>query len=126
MYAIKFYLKSHKDSKKRYNLLVNDGDAFRVLSTCLNIIIDILEKQPFASFGFIGAPTSEEQAKQIEVNNKRFRVYRQIAQNRFSTKHFEHAMNSEKSTYIILNKQNKESKLLTKIETMFKQCYEGL
>lgn len=34
-YAIKFYLKNHADSPNRYNLLTHDGDAFRILSTCL-------------------------------------------------------------------------------------------
>lgn len=62
----------------------------------------------------------------MEANNKRFRVYRQITQNRFSTDRFRHVTNVEKSTYIILNKRNKEPNILEKIEMMFQECYEGL
>ena len=125
-YAIKFYLKNHADSPNRYNLLTHDGDAFRILSTCLSIIADLLSKNQYASFGFIGAPTLEEKEKERETNNKRFRVYRQMTQNRFSTDRFSHVMNEDKSTYIILNKRNPEPNLLAKVEAMFRECYEGL
>ena len=89
-YAIKFYLKNHKDSPSKYNLLTGDGDAFRILSTCVNIIASILSQESVASFGFIGVPTLEEKDRQMEASNKRFRVYRQITQNRFSTDRFKH------------------------------------
>ena len=125
-YAIKFYLKNHANSPNRYNLLTGEGDAFRILSTCVNIIASILSEEESASFGFIGVPTFEEKEKQIEANNKRFRVYRQITQNRFSTDRFKHVTNVEKSTYVILNKRNKEPNILEKIEMMFQECYEGL
>ena len=125
-YAIKFYLKNHADSRNKYNLLTNDSDAFRILSTCVNIISSILNEQKFASFGFIGVPTVGEKKAKKEANTKRFRVYRTITQNYFSPDYFRHVVNIEKSTYIILNKQNKEPNLLRKVEAMFQECYEGL
>lgn len=71
-------------------------------------------------------PTVGEKEAKKEANTKRFRVYRTITQNYFSPDYFRHVVNIEKSTYIILNKQNKEPNLLKKVEAMFQEYYEGL
>ena len=125
VYAIKFYLRNHKNNRSRFEVLTGEQDAFRILSTCLKIITDTLplKEEPYASFGFMGAPLTKEGG---EANNKRFRVYRQIMQNRFSPQSFVHIANSEKNTYVLVNKANREHNLIEKIDTMFSQYYEGL
>jgi len=122
LFVIKFYLKSHEHSKQKYNLLANNGDAFRIISTCVNIILHILKETPTASFGFIGEHIIGEE----KTNTKRFRIYKRVTENYFPPLKFEHAINIENSSYLILNKKNKTENLKGKAQAMFNQIYLGL
>jgi hypothetical protein len=122
LFVIKFYLKSHEHSKNKYNLLANNGDAFRILSTCVNIILHTLAKTPTASFGFIGEHSIGEEKN----NTQRFRIYKRVTENYFPADKFEHALNVENSSYLILNKKNKTENLKEKAQVMFNQIYLGL
>ncbi len=122
LFVIKFYLKNHEHSKQKYNLLTNDGDAFRVISTCVNVILEILTLNPEASFGFIG----EQSLGEEKANTKCFRIYKRVTENYFPPQKFEHAINTENSSYLILNKKNKTLELKEKAQEMFNQIYLGL
>ncbi len=41
LYAIKFYLKAHQNSKDRFNILTNLYEARPVIYTCIAILIDV-------------------------------------------------------------------------------------
>lgn len=80
VFIIKFYLKAHSRSKDKYSKLANDFDGFRVLSTCITIMLAILESKECASFGFLGANAKHEPI----ANNQRYRIYQHLMQRYFS------------------------------------------
>lgn len=52
LYAVKFYLKIHQNSKDRFNVLTNLYEARSVIYTCIAILIDIYKQNNKASFAF--------------------------------------------------------------------------
>jgi len=125
IFIIKFYLKKHGSWKWKYNIRTNDHEAIRVINTCLNICLDLLNKQPTASFGFLASRTYNPNTKKLEDEavNARYRVYIGKLLNYFSPQNFLHEENPEKSSYLILNRRNRTPKLKEKIEEMFKDLY---
>ena len=120
IYVIKFHLKSHRLSEKKYNLQTNLHDPLTVIGTCVEIMLYFYKKNPFASFAFIGANSlNEENVK----NTKRFKVYRRIMENAFSPFTFNHLIYEDESAYVLLNKDNIEDNLFEKVEEIFKECY---
>lgn len=98
-YAIKFYLKQHKNSKNKYRLSTNQNKATRVIKTCVNVMLYMYNKDHFASFGFIGAASSDEGV----ACTQRFRIYRKLFENLFSPPFFQHIALPLQSLYLIAN-----------------------
>jgi len=128
VFIVKFYLKSHLYSDKRFNLLTNDFDTPRKLGTCLQIMLSIYKKNPLASFGFIGAPIIDDKRNinEEENNTKRYRIYSTMVKSLFSDVHFTHSYNQRKSAYTLINKDNLEPELFTKVQKMFVDYYPSL
>lgn len=99
VFGVKFFLKDHRDSPRKYNLLTGINDPFRVLGTIVRGMKVFEKKFPGASFAFFGA---ELEGEEIE-NTKRFRVYRPIMENFFPSKLYEHQIILEESFYLMLN-----------------------
>lgn len=119
---IKFYLKAHSLSSKKYQYLTNLNDAPRLIRTCTNIMLDILSKNPYSSFGFVAAQSLEE----VENNSKRFNVYRILMSSWFSPERFFHKEYKEQNAYLMLNKNYGEADMLLKVEAFFKEIYPSL
>lgn len=119
-YGVKFYLKNHRLSRRKYNLLTNLHDPLSVIGTCVEIMLYFYAKNSFASFAFIGANSLKEHTGK---NTKRFRIYRRIMENSFSPFTFSHRTYEDKSAYLLLNKDNVEQNLLEKVEKIFAYCY---
>lgn len=134
VYAIKFYLKNHSDSKKRYNITyksefkrslgfqTGNSNFIKVLQTILCIVVEITKKDKLASFGFMGAPRESEADPEINseninldctvANTKRYRVYHLFTRNHFNPDDFEYI--DSKSSSILLLRNNKNKEILTK------------
>lgn len=130
MYVVKFFQKTHSNSKNKYNLLINKrlpcfNDARRVIYTCVEIGKHIYALNPQASFGFMGNQTLKERELQITENTKRFRVYKYFANFYFSPESFQHIMYPAKSIFILLNQKhlNSNRKLFNDITKMFSGMY---
>lgn len=120
VYVIKFHLKSHRLSEKKYNLQTNLHDPLTVIGTCVEIMLYFYKQNPFASFAFIGANSLDE----ISVKNtRRFKIYRRIMENSFSPFTFNHLIFEDENAYVLLNKNNVEDNLYKKVEEIFKDCY---
>lgn len=126
VYVLKFYLKNHRLSPKKYQLITGFGCPSRVIYTCVCIMIDEFYKKrnPYASFGFIGAQLPEESEKGDHANTKRFRLYRKIMAGKISDIYFEHKEYPAKSAYLMLNRERKQT--LIHIEKLFQQVYPTL
>jgi len=127
VFIVKFFPVSHKLSEKKYHVIFNDYDAPRVIRTCINIMLDILEITPLASFGFIGANTMSDNENEEEENTQRFRIYSKLMVNFFAETAFLHLKEPSISAYLMVNKQNTEYETLTpKIVEMFQEVYPDL
>lgn len=111
LYAIKFYLKTHQDSKDRFNVLTNLNEARPVINTCIAILVDIYRSDPKASFAFIGSPSPKEIEREKEKpsyrkenRTQRFRVYSTLMYTYFSETYFEHRSSPRYSLYLMRNK----------------------
>jgi hypothetical protein len=122
-YHIKFHLKNHTASKNKYRIQTNTFDAFRIISTCFNVLFHIFEKNRYASFGFIGMSSKNEKIKENK-QNKRFRIYRRKALNLFSENDFIHVENLDNNAYFLINRHNPEINLQDKIKNMINDYCE--
>lgn len=97
-YAVKFHLKEHKDSPRKYHLLTGLNEVRPVVNTCIMIMREIAEKDPLSSFGFIGANSEGE----TTVETKRYRVYQRLINTYFGGETFKHYFFPTYSAYIML------------------------
>ena len=49
LYAVKFHLKAHRDSKNKYNLMTGLNEARPVIHTCIAIMQEIADINPHRS-----------------------------------------------------------------------------
>lgn len=102
LYVLKFYLKNHRLSEKKYKLKSKEYVANEVLGTCLEIGKYIYQKDNMASFGFVGVNDEGEPMEET----KRYRIYSGIAIRVFDAGAFDHCNDVNNSLYFILNKKN--------------------
>lgn len=120
-YAVKFHLKNHRGSDKKYNVMTGLWEARQCIQTCMAIMDEIADKDPTASFGFIGANMINES----EVYTKRFRVYERYMTSYFSNSEYVHVVNYQKSAYMLINRKqmdvtpNLVDKLVEGFKTLF-------
>lgn len=119
IYIVKFFLQERKNYIDRFNHLTNLNECSRVLTTIGMIMKEIYSKNPFASFGFIGSHLPNERKE----NTKRFRLYSRVVRQLISPIAFEHRTALNHSAYLLINKDNQETDLLDKINTMFDSIY---
>lgn len=118
LFALKFYLEfSDETEEHRYGQLTHLYEAAPVLRTCLNIMLQVYQERPLASFMFTGSPLPGQVEKK---QTKRYRLYRKIMANFFSPVSFLHFINEDQSAYLLLNKEKhaREGALLQRVEQM--------
>jgi len=120
-YAVKFHLKAHRNSEKKYNLMTGFNEARPVMNTCVVIMEKIGQENPRASFGFIGANMEMEK----EANTKRFRVYKRLMATYFPTRVFKHFFIVSRSAYVLVRQTELASHpdLLNDLNQKFKGLY---
>lgn len=104
-YAVKFHLKEHKDSPRKYKLLTGLNEVRPVVNTCIAVLREITEKDPLSSFGFIGASLEGES----KVETKRFRVYHRLINTYFGNETFRHYFFPYYSAYVMLRASVEEA-----------------
>ncbi len=120
VYVIKFYLRIHKSCTDRYSRITGTFDCNRIIGTLGRIIIELFDKNPYASFAFVGSPSKTESKKET----KRFRLYKRVIQTFAGPVNFDIYSSRELSACIALNRHYNEQDLLGKISTMFAAIYE--
>lgn len=116
LYMIEFYLREDKDNKTsyKYGRLTNQGNAFKIISTCFEIMSLHLQQDELASFAFIGSPGIANNIEEPMSCTQRFRIYRYAAINWFKEEEFEQTEDADRSAYLILN--NKVDKQVLKLK----------
>ena len=129
IYIVKYYLKKNKRNPLKYNLLTNEHKCAKVISTCIRIMLSIYNKNPNASFGFLGANIIDRKNGYEESKNitKRFRVYRTSVVRLFGLETFTHHRDFEHSTYLMINNKNKNvDEIKEKARRMFDDLFPEL
>jgi hypothetical protein len=109
VYGISFFLTKLLQSKKRYEMLTNKQDAFRIFATCLEVIDQIRREHPGASFLFTAAHSAEEEK---DKPNKRFRIYRRMMADAYSPVEFYHYELEYKNTYLMISRAHEDPQLV--------------
>lgn len=104
-YVVKFFLQKDEKSNNKFNTLVGDHNATRVINTSINIMFDILKSNDKASFAFTGAQTEQEEANNIALT-KRFKIYELLMKSKFGLVNFSHITAPQKSAYLMYNLKN--------------------
>lgn len=128
IYVVKYYPKSLKDHKYKYNLLVSNHKANRIIATCLKIIFDIIKRDPKANIGFLASRTRDEVGSYQESLRltKRFRIYKQAFIDYFGPKTFTHFPDNNTSTYLLINNKNNVNEVKNNAQEMFTRIYPNL
>ena len=118
-------MKCDKNNKLKYNRLTNLGEFRPIINTCVNIVLDIYEKDSSASFGFIGSNTMTDKFSEMKSNTKRYNIYKRLMVTYFSDEHFKHIADKQKSSYMLLRKSEieKNPNLENDITGLFASLY---
>ena len=101
-YCVKFFDKANINSKNKFSLRSNTFEARTILYTMFHIMLDVLKRDEYASFFFIGA---EDEKDQDGMVSRRFRLYRRFVLSTVSDDKFEHFRRNDLSLYILVNKR---------------------
>jgi hypothetical protein len=122
IFILKFFLKTHTMSDNRFNVLTGERDAFRIFSTCLNVLYYIKsEVETEASFGFIGARALGKEDN--DENTQRFRIYSTKGKTFFNPDNYIHVQNIKNSTYLILDRRLHTEESVFDIQKMFEELF---
>jgi hypothetical protein len=129
VFALKFYAQKDSKSDYKYSHIINRGDVYNILITCLKVIPIILQEYPGASFGFIGSRTIDPISQTVEgyENTQRFRVYSKMVEDTIGYATFEHYTYEMVSGYLLINKSHSNVTDKEKlIREMFITTYNNL
>jgi hypothetical protein len=99
-FCIKYYLKTHSNSKNKYKFLTKENSCIRIIGTCLKIMAAFHRKDPYISFGVIG----ESSIGEADKETSRYVVYSGVFARFFSPMQFQHVAIPEHSIYLVINK----------------------
>lgn len=105
VHAIKYCGMKDRKAKNAYSIIYNDGDAIKVISTCLQIMLFLWREIPTVSFAFYAVPRKEMPKKGSKV---RFNIYEDAMLNLFSPTDFEHYEDQKSCIYVMLNRKVKQ------------------
>ena len=100
-YCLKFFDKANMLSDNKYSLRTGTFEPRTIFYTLINIMLDVLNRDPKASFFFIGANDEKDEPGKI---TRRFRIYVKFVSSVIGERLFEHHKNNELSLYILVNK----------------------
>lgn len=101
-YCLKFFDKANMHSDNKYSLRTSTFEPRTIFYTLVHIMMDVYQKDPKASFFFIGA---EDEKDEMGEATQRYRIYRSFVSDVLSNKFFKHHRNNELSLYILVNRE---------------------
>jgi len=127
IFIIKFYRTKDRKNKNKFNILTREYNCTRIISTCIKILLEVLEEKPLASFGFIGSYTIDNNYIEDKNCTQRFRIYKMVMENLIGEIRFYHSMDLVHSTYLMVNSGNKSpNEIIAKAKIMFEKIYPEL
>jgi hypothetical protein len=91
----------------KYSYRTRENSVYKVLGVLTEHIKDIIDKDPYASFGYFGAPDIKSDNDEDIFDTQRFRVYNQKLSSRLSSTHIL-KVQPEYSGAVFINKKVQE------------------
>jgi len=88
IFVVKFFPADKKNDPNRFQIVLNDFEFPSILRTCLNVMLEFLAKNPFASFGYLGANSVSKNFEESKFETQRFRIYEYAINIFFDPKNF--------------------------------------
>lgn len=129
IFIMKFYPSRLKKHPRRFNILTGEHKMSHIVATCIQLILQILKKNPMASFGFLGSHTfdAKRQFEESKECTKRFKVYRYAVYSLIGEEYFSHFMEERNSTYLLVNNKHEDVDLIREqADIMFDSIYPSL
>lgn len=105
VYGVKFFLKNMQNSPRKYCHLTNTYEPRVIVYSIFQLMFQILQKDPLATFLFIGNP---DEGQNSYYNTRRYRLYCKLVENKISDRYFKHIRTDRYSLYILANKRQIE------------------
>ncbi len=135
--AIKYCDVKDKGAHNAYKKIFNDLDAFRVITTCLFIMLSYWKKNPTTSFAFYAVPRewraaileektlTESQVSEFieEYKRVRFNIYNYAMLNLFSPENFTPFRDTKNCVYVLLNKF--QSRPVSTLNSLIKYLFDN-
>ena len=102
-YCLKFFDKANMLSDNKFSLRTGTFEPRTIFYTLFNIMLDVLKRDPKASFFFIGA---EDEKDEPGVATRRFKVYVKFVLSTIGDNVFKHYRVNDLSLYILANKEH--------------------
>ncbi|MGH1520593.1 hypothetical protein [Chryseobacterium sp. JK1] len=83
-FAIKYYCKIHRDSKRKYSIPTNTHEPYKIIRSCIQIMPILQKKYPTASFVAVGARSISGDTIENAQNTIRFRLYYKMVYQMFN------------------------------------------
>lgn len=103
VYCVKFFDKANMLSRNKYSLRTATFEPRKIVSTVLNVMLDVYAHDRKASFFFIGAEDEKDIAGK---STRRFNFYADFVLSVISSKLFWHFRVDPLSLYLLINKQS--------------------
>ncbi len=117
-YCVKFFDKANMHSDNKYSLRTGTFEPRKIVSTVLNVMLDVYNRDHEASFFFIGAEDEKDVAGKA---TRRFNFYADFVLSVITDRVFMHFRNDPLSLYILINKNS-----VTDIETHVKRINDNV
>ena len=102
-YCVKFFDKANMLSDNKFSLRTGTFEPRTIFYTIFNIMLDVLKRDPDASFFFIGANDEKDTP---ETTTRRFRIYVRFVLSTVDDRVFKHYRVNDLSLYILVNRQH--------------------
>lgn len=102
-YCVKFFDKANMHSDNKYSLRTATFEPRKIVSTVLNVMLDVFKRDDKASFFFIGAEDEKDVAGKA---TRRFNFYADFVLSVITDRVFLHFRNDPLSLYILVNKNS--------------------
>ena len=127
VFVPKFYPSSEKNNPNRFAVLTFEYNSAKIIRTIIDIMLFVYKANPMASFAWLGAATSMKRKREGKSFTQRYRIYRNLMLNFFSSDNWFHFDDYVTSTYLLANKKQQDIDIfLQTVIRMFTDIYPDL
>lgn len=133
MFVVKYHLKIDEARNDKFNRIINDGHANRIIGTVVAITLSIWKEDQFSSFAYIGIfkinsdDYRHRRESQHTIRTQRFTIYKRITENFFGGDAFLHLISEQMNAYMLISRQHSQPKrILREVINEFRNAFPDM